>query len=87
MSGDVEKLREPIRALTQALAAAGKSAPQVVPLMQLALASPDQAAAQLRDLAAIGVTGISHTARYENVDEFARMATALVAARQRAELA
>lgn len=87
MSGDVEKLREPIRALSQALAAAGKSAPQVVPLMQLALASPDQAAAQLRDLAAIGVTGISHTARYENVDEFARLATALVAARQRAELA
>lgn len=87
MSGDVEKLRGPIAALTQALAAAGKPAPQVVPLMQLALDSPAQAGAQMRDLAAIGVTGINHTARYENVEEFARMANALLDARRHAGLA
>ena len=87
MSGDIEKLREPIAALTQALAAVGKPAPQVVPLLQLDLDSPARAAAQLEALSAIGVTGVNLTARYTNVEEFRHIAGALIEARQRAGLA
>jgi probable F420-dependent oxidoreductase len=87
MSGEVEKLRGPIAELGRAMAAAGKPAPQVVPLLQLDLESPDRAAAQLVALSAIGVTGINHTGRYGNEAEFRTAASALVEARQRAGLA
>ena len=86
MTGDVEKLREPIAALRAALTAAGKPAPQVVPLMQLELDAPERAAAQLVALAALGVTGINHTASYASIVEFSTAAEALVEARRRAGL-
>lgn len=87
MGSDSEQLREPIAALTRALAAVAKPAPQVVPLLQLDLAKPAHGAAQLAALAAIGVTGINHTARYDSVEEFRWAADALLAARQQAGLA
>ena len=86
MTGDVEKLRGPIAELTAAMTDAGKPPPQVVPLLQLDLESPDHAAAQLIALSAVGVTGINHTARYESVAEFRAAASALMEARQRAGL-
>ena len=86
MTGDVEKLRGPIAALTTALTAAGKPAPQVVPLLQLDLDSPARAAAQLIALSAVGVTGINHTGRYDSEAEFRTAAGALLEARQRAGL-
>lgn len=87
MGSDSEQLREPIAALTRALAAVGKPAPQVVPLLQLDLATPAHAAAQLAALAAIGVTGVNHTARYDSVEEFRWAADALLTARRQAGLA
>jgi len=86
MTGDVEKLRGPIAALTAAMTDAGKPPPEVVPLLQLDLDSPDHAAAQLIALSTVGVTGINHTGRYDSEAEFRVAATALLEARQRAGL-
>ena len=60
---------------------------EVVPLLQLDLDSPERAAAQLVALSSIGVTGVNHTARYDNEAEFRVAAAALVEARARAGLA
>lgn len=87
MSGDAEKLRAPIEQLTAAMTDAGKPPPEVVPLLQLELDSPERAAAQLVALSSIGVTGVNHTARYDNEAEFRVAAAALVEARARAGLA
>ncbi len=87
MTGDVEKLRGPIAELSAAMTTAGKPAPQVVPLLQLSLDSPERAAAQLIALSAIGVTGINHTGRYDSEAEFRKAASALLEARRRAGLA
>ncbi len=87
MTGDVDKLRAPIETLTAAMTDAGKPPPEVVPLLQLELDSPERAAAQLVALSAIGVTGVNHTARYADESEFRAIASALLEARQRAGLA
>ena len=86
MTGDVDKLRAPIAELTAAMTDAGKPPPEVVPLLQLDIDSPEHAAAQLVALSSIGVTGINHTARYATVDEFRAAASALLEARARAGL-
>ena len=86
MTSDIEKLRTPIAELTTALAAAGKPAPQVIPLTRIDLADVDRAAAQLAELAAIGVTGLSHAERYDSVDAFSAAAERLLEVRQRAGL-
>lgn len=85
-NGKPEELREPIARLAKSFAAAGRPAPQVVPLLQLDLDDPAHAASQLEALAAVGVTGVEHTARYESLDEFRALTDALLEARTRASL-
>ena len=84
--GDAAALREPIAALTAACRAAGKPAPQVVTLAGLALDDIGAAATNLRALAAAGCTGVAHMARYTNVEEFTRSASALLEARAQAQI-
>lgn len=76
-SGDPVELGPAIAQLTTVMAAAGKSAPQVVPLMALQLDDPARAAAQIEELAAVGVTGLIHTHRYQSSAEFAKTAELL----------
>ncbi|MGR8920605.1 MAG: TIGR03619 family F420-dependent LLM class oxidoreductase [Gammaproteobacteria bacterium] len=82
--GDPAALAEPIEALTRDMRAAGKPAPEVIPLTRLELDDPGAAAATLDALAAVGCTGVEHAARYETVDEFKRVAEQLLAAGERA---
>lgn len=86
MTGAIDKLREPIAALTADLAAEGKPAPVVIPLTRLDLGDSERAAAELAALAAIGVTGISHAECYDSVAAFAAAAAQLLEVRRRAGL-
>jgi probable F420-dependent oxidoreductase len=86
MTGDIDKLRQPVAAFKADMAAAGKPDPDVIPLTALPLDDIRQAADKLAALAELGVTGIEHTARYSDVDEFCRMAEGLLEARSRAGL-
>lgn len=69
-SGDPGILRAPIADLRARFAAAGKTAPQVVPLTALALDDPGAAAERLAALAEAGVTGVIHAGRYADSGEF-----------------
>lgn len=84
--GDPAVLKPAIAELAAALVAAGKPAPQVVPLAALPLEEPATAAARLEALAEAGCTGIECPARYASIDEFKRLADALVAAKSDAGL-
>lgn len=84
--GDVDKLREPVAMLQREFAAAGKAAPQIIPLATLDLDDPGAAAAHLQALDAIGVTGLEHPARYTSVEEFQAVTEKLLAVRARAGL-
>lgn len=83
-NGKPEELREPVQDLTARMREAGKPAPDVVPLLQLDLDDVTKATDQLAALAAVGVTGVDHTARYETLEEFSTIAGKLVEARERA---
>lgn len=83
---DPAKLKLPISLLRADMAAAAKEPPAVIPLTRLELDDPARAAEQLAALAAVGVTGIVHTARLETLDDFAAAADRLIEARQLAGL-
>lgn len=80
--GDPQRLRAPISELRARLHEAGRPAPEVLPLTALPLADPGAAAAQLAALAEAGATGVIHSARYTEVDEFRAMVERLRAARE-----
>jgi probable F420-dependent oxidoreductase len=82
--GDSEKLREPIASLSERMEQAGKSRPVVIPLTALPLEDMSTAADKLAALSEVGVTGIVHAGKYENVDEFRTMAEQLLEVRSRA---
>ena len=70
-----------IASLREAMAAAGKPAPQVVLLQPLPVDDDEQLASRLGELAALGVTRVVHPWRYRDAEEVARVAARLVAAR------
>ena len=76
-SGDPAQLEPAIQQLKAATSAAGKPDPQVVPLMALDLDDPGHARAQINELAAVGVTGVIHTHRYQSAAEFGKTAELL----------
>ena len=86
MTGDVDKLRAGVATLSRAMSAAGKPAPAVIPLAKIDLTDVDGAAAQLAGLAAVGVSGVNHTERYDSVGAFEAAAERLLEARRRAGL-
>lgn len=79
MSGKPEDLPADIQALTARMAAAGRPAPQIIPLGGLPLEDPSQARERVAALREIGVTGFVHAGKYANEDEFARMLEGLAA--------
>lgn len=84
--GDPEKLRVPIAHLKAAMAAQGKGQPAIIPLTRLDLSDRGRAAEQLAALAAVGVTGIEHTEKYDTVSAFQAIADSLLEARNHAGL-
>jgi probable F420-dependent oxidoreductase len=80
MDGRPEKLREPVLELRERMRAAGRPAPEVVPLTSLPFEDPGAARSRLAALGELGVTGVVHAAKYDTEDEFARQVDALVAA-------
>ncbi len=81
---DASALRPLVEELAAAMRGAGKPAPEVIPLVNLPLDTAGATAAALAAYAEAGATGIEHAARYESVEEFRRVATALLEARERA---
>ena len=81
-----EELRPHIDTLREGFAAAGKGAPEVIPLKALPLENPDEAASLLGTYAEIGVTGIDHPANYASEDEFSEICEKLLAAKKSAGL-
>ena len=81
MTGDPSALREPVQHLTQLMLAAGRPAPVVIPLTTLPLDDPPRARDLLAELTALGATGVMHTGRYADADEFAAMSGQLQALR------
>jgi probable F420-dependent oxidoreductase len=75
--GDPEKLRAPIADLARQMRAAGRGRPEIVTLTTLPVDDPGAAAVRLTALAAVGVTGVIHPARYADLAEFERLAQAL----------
>ena len=74
-------LEASIASLREGMAAAGKPAPEVVLLQPLPVEDDDRLANQLAELVAQGVTRVVHPWRYRDVEEVARVAARLVAAR------
>ncbi|MBI4695338.1 MAG: TIGR03619 family F420-dependent LLM class oxidoreductase [Gammaproteobacteria bacterium] len=70
MSTEPAVLAPQIAELTARMADAGRPAPRIVPLGALPLADSAQARERLDALAAAGVTGIVHAARYDGVSAF-----------------
>jgi probable F420-dependent oxidoreductase len=79
MGGDAGALREPVAALTRAFGDAGKGTPEVVTVTTLDLRDVERAVAQVRALAAIGVTRVVHGWRYADAAAFADAAETLAA--------
>jgi probable F420-dependent oxidoreductase len=77
MFADADALRPLIEQLRRDMTAAGKPDPEVVAVTSLALDDGARASDQLRQLAAVGVTGVVHTWRYADPAAFARAAKAL----------
>lgn len=80
MDGRPENLRGPVRELRERMRAAGRPAPEVIPLTALPLDDPGEARARLAALRELGVTGFVHAAKYDTEDDFARLLERLVAA-------
>ncbi len=74
-------LEASIASLREGMAAAGKPAPEVVLLQPLPVEDDDRLANRLAELVALGVTRVVHPWRYRDVEEVARVAARLVAAR------
>ncbi|MEM7541413.1 MAG: LLM class flavin-dependent oxidoreductase [Pseudomonadota bacterium] len=70
MNSDPEKLQAPIAELGDALAAAGKGTPEVIPIASFDLDDSSASAARLTELSKVGVTGINYMAKYESVGEY-----------------
>jgi probable F420-dependent oxidoreductase len=70
-----------IASLREAMAAAGKPAPEVVLLQPLPADDDAALAARLGELEALGVTRVVHPWRYQAAEEVARVVARLVAAR------
>ncbi len=70
-----------IASLREAMAAAGKPAPEIVLLQPLPVENDDRLADRLGELVALGVTRVIHPWRYQEAEEVARIAARLVAAR------
>jgi probable F420-dependent oxidoreductase len=70
-----------IASLREAMAAAGKPAPEVVLLQPLPADDDAALAARLGELEALGVTRVVHPWRYQDAEEVARVVARLVAAR------
>lgn len=68
--GDPEKLSESVAVLSEKMRDAGKPTPEVIPLTSLPLEDSQAAVDKLVALAEVGVTGIIHTGKYEDVSEF-----------------
>ena len=65
-----DKLKPQVEHLREQMQAAGKPAPEVAPMMSLALDDPSAAAAKLNDFSQAGATRIVHTWRYADAAEF-----------------
>ena len=74
-------LESGIASLREAMAAAGKPAPEIVLLQTLPVEDDARLSARLGELAALGVTRAVHPWRYRDAEEVARVARHLVAAR------
>ena len=73
MTGKPDDLRAAVRELTARTAAAGKPAPQVVPLGGLPLDDLPRARDRLAELSDLGATGLVHAGKYADETDFARM--------------
>ena len=74
-------LESGIASLREAMAVAGKPAPEIVLLQTLPVEDDARLSARLGELAALGVTRAVHPWRYRDAEEVARVASHLVAAR------
>jgi alkanesulfonate monooxygenase SsuD/methylene tetrahydromethanopterin reductase-like flavin-dependent oxidoreductase (luciferase family) len=78
---DPATLRPHVEALQQAMAAAGKPAPEVVVVTTLPLDDVPRTAAHIEELAQLGATRVVHGWRYPDATAFAQAAAALAKAR------
>ena len=85
--GDAEKLRAPIAELTKQMKEAGKPTPQVIPLMQLPLEDTQAAVDKLKSLTEVGVTGVNHAGKYQNLGEFKSIVEQLLEVKAKAGFA
>jgi probable F420-dependent oxidoreductase len=79
VSSEPQKLAEPIKQLHAAMKAAGRNAPQVVPMGTLPLGDHQASAARLAALKAIGATGFIQAGQYATLEEFKASVDALAA--------
>jgi len=84
--GDAEKLREPIAHLADQMQQAGKPTPVVIPLTALPLEDSGAAVEKLTGLGSVGVSGVIHAGKYENINEFETIVEQLLNARSKAYL-
>lgn len=79
-----DKLRQPAADLIAGMRAAGKPAPEIIPLSAIPLDDIGASAERLSAFADAGATGIDHPGRYDNVDEFCRNVEKMLEAKVRA---
>lgn len=77
MRTDSTTLAPQLAELRARMADAGRPAPRVVPLTGLSLDDGARAADELAELAALGVAGVVHAARYDDAVAFGRMVEGL----------
>ena len=73
-----EEMKESIQQLCDGFDAAGKPAPEVIPLKNLPLDNLDEAASIVQTHVDAGATGIEHPGSYESLDEFSEIAEKLI---------
>ncbi len=79
--GDPARLGPLVADLRARMSGAGRAVPEIVPLTRLPVDDPAACALRLRELAALGVTGVIHAARYASVAEFGALLATLESAR------
>lgn len=77
MRAEAATLAPQLAELRSRMAEAGRAAPRVVPLTGLSLDDGARAADELAALAALGVAGVVHAARYDSAADFGRMVEGL----------
>lgn len=77
-------LKETAAELAAGMRAAGKPAPEIIPLAMLPLDDIGAAAERISAYAEAGATGIDHPGRYKDADEFCRNVDKLLEAKSRA---